>query len=163
MPATLFSRSVRAKIHARVDQLSPQSAPRWGAMPATRMVCHVADQLRVALGDIETRPRRLTLRFGERELDVSPGLLWFRWYRRILVHCLPWPKVRVGAPPEMLTTLPSEWSKDIAALHVLIDRVGEKNPIAPWSAHPVFGAVSGQEWGLLCWKHLDYHLRQFGV
>lgn len=75
----------------------------------------------------------------------------------------PWPKARVGAPPEMLTTLPSEWSEDIAALHVLVERVGEKSPVAPWSAHPVFGAISGQEWGLFCRKHLDYHLRQFGV
>lgn len=28
---------------------------------------------------------------------------------------------------------------------------------------PGFGIVSGQEWRMLCWRHLDYHLRQFGV
>ncbi len=30
-------------------------------MPVTQMVCHAADQLRVAIGDIETRPGRLRL------------------------------------------------------------------------------------------------------
>ena len=130
-------------------------------MTARRMVCHVADQLRVALGDIEVRTRQLGLRFGDREVKVSPGLLWFLFGRRILVHWLPWPKSRIGAPPEMLTTTPGEWGQDIAALHALIDRVGEKDETETWGAHPVFGAISGQEWGLLCWKHLDYHLRQF--
>ena len=61
-------------------------------MPVTQMVCHVADQLRVAIGDIETRPGRLRLRFGDREVKVSPGLLWFRQGRRLLVHWLPWAK-----------------------------------------------------------------------
>ena len=132
-------------------------------MTVGRMVCHVADQLRVALGDIEGRTGQLRLRFRNRELEVSPGLLWFHLGRRVLVHWLPWPKSRVGAPPEMLTTPPGEWDEDIAALHALVDRVGEKNARETWGTHPVFGVISGQEWGLLCWKHLDYHLRQFGA
>ena len=127
------------------------------------MVCHAADQLRVALGDIEARTGGLRLRFGDREVRVSPGLLRFRLGRRVLVHWLPWPKSRVGAPPEMLSTPPGEWSEDVAVLHALVDRVGERNAGETWGTHPVFGAISGQEWGLLCWKHLDYHLRQFGV
>lgn len=131
-------------------------------MTARQMVCHAADQLRVALGDIEVHTGQLRLRFGDREVEVNPGLLWFHLGRRILVHWLPWPKSRVGAPPEMLTTPPGEWREDIAALHALVDRVGEKNANETWAAHPVFGSISGQEWGLLCWKHLDYHLRQFG-
>ena len=152
-----------AAIHIRIDQLSPESVRQWGTMPVTQMVCHVADQLRVAIGDIETRPGRLRLRFGDREVKVSPGLLWFRQGRRLLVHWLPWPKARIGAPPEMFTTTPGEWNEDVSSLHALVDRVGEKHPADSWAAHPVFGPISGQEWGLLCWKYLDYHLRQFGV
>jgi hypothetical protein len=29
--------------------------------------------------------------------------------------------------------------------------------------HPVFGTLSGKAWGALGWRHLDHHLRQFGV
>jgi len=29
--------------------------------------------------------------------------------------------------------------------------------------HPLFGNLTTQEWGHLQWKHLDHHLRQFGV
>ena len=163
MSSTLFSRSARTAIHIRIDQLSLENSRQWGTMSVRQMVCHVADQLRVANGDIETRPGRLRLRFGDREVKVSPGLLWFRQGRRLLVHWLPWPKARVGAPPEMFTTTPGEWNEDVSSLHVLVDRVGEKHAADPWAAHPVFGPISGREWGLLCWKHLDYHLRQFGA
>ncbi len=29
--------------------------------------------------------------------------------------------------------------------------------------HPVFGHLSRKEFGEVTWKHLDHHLRQFGV
>jgi hypothetical protein len=29
--------------------------------------------------------------------------------------------------------------------------------------HPFFGKMSGNEWSVLTYKHLDHHLRQFGV
>ena len=163
MSPTLFSGAARAGIHARVDRLSPDSAPLWGTMRATQLVCHVADQLRVALGDIEARRRRLALRFGDREVEIDPGLLRFKLGRRLLVHAVPWPRARIGASPEFLTTAPSEWREDVATLHALVDRVGARSPDGSWGTHPVFGQVCGPEWGLLCWRHLDHHLRQFRV
>ena len=29
--------------------------------------------------------------------------------------------------------------------------------------HPMFGAFTSEQWGRAMWKHLDHHLRQFGV
>jgi hypothetical protein len=29
--------------------------------------------------------------------------------------------------------------------------------------HPFFGKMSAKEWGLIAHKHMDHHLRQFGV
>ena len=160
---TLFDPSARGAMHARVDGLAAGRVPHWGEMDARRMVCHVADQLRVALGDLESRPGPLRLRFGNREVKGKPGPLRFRWYRQLMVHWAPWPKARVKAPPEMLPTKPAVWDDDVAALHALIDRVGDKDPAERWAVHPWFGPVSGREWGMLCWKHLDHHLRQFGA
>ncbi len=40
----------------------------------------------------------------------------------------------------------------------IIDRIGlSKDP------HPFFGNLNSEEWDTLNWKHLDHHLRQFGV
>ena len=163
MSPTLFIRAARAGIHARLDQLSPASVPHWGTMSVREMLCHVADHLRVALGDIEVRPGGIAVRLGNRALEVHPGLLRFKLGRQLLVHWIPWPKARIVAPPEMMTTAPSEWSDDIGSVHALVDRVGNRRPVEVWGTHPWFGSIPGREWGRLCWKHLDHHLRQFGV
>ncbi len=147
MSRSLCSRPARARIHTRIDRLSPESLPIWGALSAGRMVCHVADQLRVALGDSEVRPGRIAVRLGKREHAVNPAMLRFKPVRYLLVHWLPWPKARIGAPPEMWRTAPSNWQKDIYSLHDLVDRVGDRLPSAAWGRHPWFGVVSGQEWG----------------
>lgn len=162
MPS-LFDPQTRNAIHARVDRVAAEHAPHWGRMDAHRMVCHVSDQLRVALGDIQSSPRPIGIRFGATKVKTSPGLLRFGWYRKLIVHRVPWPKARILSPPEMLTATPTNWRDDVAALHVLIDRVGARDPADEWGVHPWFGPVAGREWGMLCWEHTDYHLRQFGA
>lgn len=163
MSTTSSRPTAQAAIHLRIDRLSPESVPRWGTMSAREMVCHVADQLRVAIGDLDAEPDALRLRFGGREVQVPPGLLRYRSFRQLLVHRVPWPKSGFGGPPEMFTTSPGRWPDDIAALHALVNRMARKNPAAEWGIHPVFGRVSGREWRLLSRRHLDHHFRQFGV
>ena len=104
---TLFDCSVREAIHGRVNRLSEGQARQWGAMHAGQMVCHVADQLRVALGDIESRPGPIGIRLGNMVVKMSPGLLRFRLFRQLFVHWAPWPKARIKAPPEMFTSTPA--------------------------------------------------------
>ena len=93
----------------------------------------------------------------------QPGLLRFRPLRQVLVYWLPWPKGRIATAPEMLTTAPSAWDYDVAQLHALIEQFAARSPSEAWAGHPAFGPLSGREWGVLCWKHLDHHLRQFGA
>jgi hypothetical protein len=44
----------------------------------------------------------------------------------------------------------------------LVERFGHADPGKVWPVSPVFGALSGKDWGALSYKHLDHHLRQFG-
>ncbi len=89
---TLFDIDARSSIHRRIDRLEPNSVRQWGKMHAGQMVCHVGDQLRVGLGELET--------------EGVPGFLRFKPLRQLFVYWLPWPKGRIEAPPEMLTTTP---------------------------------------------------------
>lgn len=132
-------------------------------MSAAMMVCHVTDHLRVAVGDVAVESAPLEVTIGGRKIPVGRGMLWFTPVRTLMVHWLPWPKGCIGAAPEMLRTTPGEWREDLAVLHEMIGRAGGKDPAEPWGAHPVAGRLSGREWGRLCWMHIDYHLRQFGV
>lgn len=55
------------------------------------------------------------------------------------------------------------WEEDRAALHDLIERFAAEDRAGRWPPHPAFGTLSGRGWGSLAYKHLDHHLRQFGV
>jgi hypothetical protein len=40
----------------RLQRVRPDAEPAWGTLNAPRMLCHLADQMRVALGDLRTEP-----------------------------------------------------------------------------------------------------------
>ena len=144
---TLLNDDDRSAILQRLRRLRPDATAAWGTLDAPRMLCHVADQLRVALGDLPSRPvHTLITRTLLKHLVVNTGM--------------PAPRGKVQTSPEMLTSRPASWDADLAACVELVERVGRGTPSA---VHPTFGPLSPPEWGRLCWKHLDHHLVQFGV
>jgi len=145
---SLFEEDSRAEVLRRIAGLTPQSARLWGRMTVGQMVAHCSDQLRLSLGDLGSGPARGPMRF--------PPL------RRLILHRLPWPKGRAQAPPELFTTAPASLDGDREALGVLIERFGRATPEGAWPHHPKFGNLSGRDWGVLGYRHLDHHLRQFG-
>jgi hypothetical protein len=65
---------------------------------------------------------------------------------------------------EFIITDKREFDKEKAELLELIKRFhegGEKG--ATTFPHSFFGEMTPHEWGFTQWKHLDHHLRQFGV
>ena len=45
----------------------------------------------------------------------------------------------------------------------LIDETYQHRDKTEWNPHPAFGYFTAQQWGQMQYKHLDHHLRQFGV
>ena len=145
---TLFDPRDRAAILARVAELREDRRPRWGRFTAPEMVCHVSTGLRNGLAEADLGP------------SVGPLNRWpINW---LVIHVVPWPK-GAKTPPEMLATKSTTWAADVAALRDLIERFGARAPAGPWPESKVFGRISGRSWGVLQHKHLDHHLRQFGV
>jgi len=144
---TLLDSQDRSLILQRLQRLRPDATPAWGTLTAPRMLCHAADQLRVALGEVPSRP---THNFVSRTL-----------VKLIVVNTgFKPPRGKIKTAPEMLSSEPTSWEADLAASVELAERVGQGTASA---VHPAFGPLSPQEWGRLCWKHLDHHLVQFGV
>ncbi|HVE79409.1 MAG TPA: hypothetical protein VNA89_11130 [Gemmatimonadaceae bacterium] len=146
---TLFDPRDRARVLARIAALTPERRPLWGRFTAPEMVCHVSCGLRQGLGEYDAGPPAGPLQ--------RPPLNW------LLIHVLPWPKGKAQSPPEFLAVRPTTWSADAGALRDLVERFGARGPDAPWPPSKVFGRISGRSWGALQYKHLDHHLRQFGV
>jgi hypothetical protein len=148
MMQTLLDTVAREGIRRRLDTLAPDARPAWGTLDAPGMVCHVSDQLRVALGLIPL----------QRRVDTLFRRSLLKWM--VLYSSFEPPHGKVKTTREMLTSRPTTWTADVAECARLIEAVGHGSASA---AHPAFGALDAKEWGILCWKHLDYHLRQFGI
>ncbi len=146
--ATLFNPKDRSQLLARIRSLGPESERRWGTMTVAKALCHMADQLATGLGDIQVRRIRSAMSL--------PPVRWFA------IYWMPWPK-GVKTAPELLKTDIQEIEPARERLIQIIDRATELGPEGAWSAHPLFGSISGRDWGFLGAKHLDHHLRQFGA
>src|SRR4051794_7769417 len=111
---TIRDPSDRESILVRLKGLTPDRVPVWGKLTAPRLLCHLSDQLRVALGEI---PVRRTDHLATRTL-----LKWLVLYAPIKP-----PPGKVMTPPEMLTTQPASWETDLRNCEELINRAGRSD------------------------------------
>jgi Protein of unknown function (DUF1569) len=148
MTKTMFGAAARQELQGRLARLAPDRVPRWGKLNAPRMVAHLADSLKMALGELDVAPKKTPLRL--------PVL------KQLVIYLLPWPK---GTPtaPELLRRAPAAWNGEVVGLSELIERFATRSVRDAWPPHPAFGTMSGRDWGALVYKHCDHHFRQFGV
>jgi hypothetical protein len=146
---SLFNARDREAMLGRIGHLTPDRKPLWGRFTTPEMICHVSSGLRQGLGELETGPPSGAM--------AHAPLNW------LVIHVLPWPEGKAKSPPEFLATRPTTWDADVGRLCELIERFAARGPSAQWPASRVFGRISGRSWGVLQHKHLDHHLRQFGV
>jgi hypothetical protein len=143
---TVLNPAERESILQRLRQLRPSTRPRWGTLTAPRMLCHLADQLRISLGDLPVQ-----------RVDTLPRRTLLKWL--VVYSPLRPPPGKIETAPEMLTTAPTTWEEDMAQVESLVARLAATPTTG---VHPSFGPLSHGGWGRLEWKHLDHHLRQFG-
>lgn len=145
---SLWEESARRELKDRLGSLQPDAQARWGKFTAPKMLIHIVDALRMANGEISAAPRNLPIRF-------TP-------IKQLVVYWLPFPK---GAPtaPELLNQEPGDWAVNLANLRAQIDSFTTRDPKAPWPVHPAFGKMTPKAWGVLGYRHIDHHLKQFGV
>ena len=144
---TFWNGADRAEIAARVGKITPATSALWGKMDAPRMVAHLADWFRMALGDIPIPQRNLPVRHFP--------------LKQILMYVLPFPKNLPTAPE--LQRQPTSLDEELALLRDGMERFGNRDANGSWGPHPAFGEMSGHAWGALAYKHTDHHLRQFGL
>ena len=139
----------RQRILERIGRLSPDSRPQWGTMGPTLLLPHLARGLRRALGEIPTL--------------APPGGLGSALRRFLFVHVLPWPKGRLKAPHGAFDLKPGDWGSDRQQVVTLIERFALAPAEQLGQFHPSMGRMSYRDWDVLMYRHLDHHLRQFGV
>lgn len=134
-------------LRTRVDALTPESKPLWGTMRVDQMVWHLNGALSLGLGKLRAQPQKPPI---PRALLVPMAMY------------LPMPK-NAPTSPELLPTGDYDLATERAHFHQLIEEFSLKPLYFNWLEHPFFGRLKGPQWSHLQAKHIDHHLRQFGV
>jgi hypothetical protein len=145
---SIWQDEARRELTDRVGAMAPDQPAGWGDFSAAKMICHLADSLKMAMGDLKVAPKRLPIRY-------TP-------LKQLIIYVAPFPK-SVPTAPELLVRQPREWASDVSDVQDLLARAGSARTTDTWPEHPAFGKLSKRAWGVLIYRHMDHHLRQFGA
>lgn len=148
--SSLFQPLQREALLARISKLSPESRPLWGKMNVSQMLHHSQAPLMVATGKMVLKQSVI-------------GILFGRMAKKKLLQPRPFKNNLPTAPEFKVVDSSPDFYKEREILVELIRQFSGAGPLSNRGKHPFFGSMSEEEWDLLQWKHLDHHLRQFGV
>lgn len=148
---TVFDAACVEELQGRLARLQPGGAREWGRMSPAQMLAHCSKGIEMAAGEI--RPPRAFI--GR----VIGGAI----KRVVLRDDEP---MRRNSPTvkELVEDIDRDFAAEKLRLSGLIETIAAAGP-AGCTSHPhaFFGRLTADEWGILMYKHLDHHLRQFGA
>jgi len=133
----------------RINKLTPHSQPLWGKMNVSQMLAHMQAPMLVSFG----------------ELKLKGGLMGFLFGKMAKKQMLMDKPFKKSMPTmKEFKVAEKDFETEKNTLLSYIDRFVTEGPkIITKLPHPFFGKLTLEEWDILQWKHLDHHLRQFGV
>ncbi len=137
-----------SEIRARLDHLSENSERQWGKMSGGQMARHCQGPLNIML--------------GKNDYGFKPNWFVSLLFKKMLYNDKPW---RKGLPTTKAfrQTEERDFATEKTHLTSLVDELGTQLQKKDWGSHPAFGHFTDEQWGKMQYKHLDHHLRQFGV
>jgi hypothetical protein len=135
----------------RLENCTPQSKAVWGKMDVAQMLAHCSNTFEVATGEKILKRSLLGYLFG--------GMVKKKWLGNMdpFEHNSP-------TDPYFKMVDSKAFEKEKARLKSYIEKFhrGGKEKVTT-STHSFFGYLSAEEWGVLMYKHLDHHFRQFSA
>ena len=148
----LFDATVANQVQTRLRKLEPHSERRWGTMTAPQMLAHCSGSMQWAVGEVVPERGPLLVRLMGRLVEPM-----------VFRNDAP---LRKNSPTAKSLVMSDErdLAKERERLSGLIDKFVAKGAAGcTTNPHSFFGKMTPDEWAILMYKHLDHHLRQFGV
>ena len=150
---SLASARDTAEILHRLTLVRPDSRRLWGRMTAHQMICHLRDAFIMGT--------------AEKPVSHVGGAVRQAVFRWTAVHApLRWP-AGIATRPEVDQlaggTPPTEFRADMDSLVAVVGRLRSDPEFFRDRRHPIFGRMSVAAWMRWGYRHMDHHLRQFGV
>ena len=144
----LFDPVVKQEILDRINRLTPQTKQLWGKMNVSQMFAHVQMPIRIAYGTHQPKGSFLLRLLG----PLFKSGLW---------NETPYKQGLPTDPTFVMTGQEKDFEEEKMSLLNLVNNFSKETIVS--EQHPVFGKLSKENWSKATWKHLDHHLRQFGV
>ena len=143
----LLKDEVKQEVIQRINNLTQASQRRWGVMEVAQMLAHLEARFAVAFGTDHLKTNFFIRLFA----PLIKGMLYSE---------KPYKK-NLATDKTFKISDHREFAKEKSGLLTMINNFSEdslrKDP------HPYFGKLTKEQWGKASWKHIDHHLRQFGV
>ncbi len=145
---SIFDEKTYQEVLQRLEKLSPKTQNKWGKMTVGQMVWHCQIPVKVAIKNKETK------------VGGNPLVRWF--FKKSLYNDKPWRK-NLPTIPIAKAKEEKDFESEYKTLVKLLQELYKVKDRKDWNPHPLFGYFTPEQWGQMEYKHLDHHLRQFGV
>jgi hypothetical protein len=147
---SLFNPNDNNELIERLEKLTPNSAALWGKMNVAQMLSHLQEPIKVATGEAKLKHSLLGMVFG-------------RMAKKKMLAQENFSK-NLPTAPTFIRKGEFDFEQEKATTISLIKNFAVKGPgVLSKNPHPFFGKMTVEEWDTLGWKHIDHHLKQFGV
>ena len=147
----IFEQSVCDEVVVRIGNLTHETQPKWGKMSVGQMLAHVNVAYEMAYTDQHKRPNGF-VRFMLKAF-VKKTVVGEKPYKR-----------NTRTAPAFLQTEPKDFEQEKGRLLEFIGKTRELGASHfEGKESNSFGKLSSKEWNIMFYKHLDHHLKQFGV
>ena len=148
---TIFDPNTRDELIGRLGNLTPECERQWGKMTPAQAMEHTARVLEMATSADQPIP----------QLFLGKALGWI--FKGQFLGEKPFRKNAPTGPDYVIKDDP-EMDPTRERLKELIIKFHTLGPDAlDGNVHPFFGKLTGKQWGETQYKHVDHHLRQFGL
>ena len=149
MENSIYSKSDTEKIIARIQLLTNENIALWGTMNVDQMLKHCSAAVDVA--------------YGEKVVEVK----WMmKLLGRLVKNKVFNSEFQKNSPTAKEFVFSESYDLEASKLELIqkysrFSNEGKESIIV--MNHPFWGKMSYEDWDKLMWKHIDHHLRQFGV
>ncbi len=146
----LFQPDAVNEVISRIDKLQPTTQHQWGKMDVAQMMAHCSATLEVASGRL-VLPRLLI------------GRILGPFVRPAFTNDKPFSR-NSPTDKKFIVADKRDFAREQEQLKVRVRQFHDGGE-AQCTKHPhsFFGSLTPREWATGMYKHLDHHLRQFGV
>jgi hypothetical protein len=147
---TIFDQDTRDELLERLQRLSLESERQWGKMTPSQMMEHTARALEMAAGKKPVK-----------QFFLGKALSWI--FRKEFFGEKPFKPNRPTGPDFVIQDDPNFESTRIRLSELITEFHGLGESGTDGNVHGFFGPLTGKQWGETQYKHIDHHLRQFGL